>query len=80
MSKEKIYPQGVKMFNRRENAPSFVKGTMVVNVEEFAKFINENQNLLSEYNGKPQLKLNVLEGDKGLYLVVDTYKKQDAPF
>jgi len=80
MSKDKIYPQGLKMFNKHKKAPSFVKGTLVITPSDFVNWVNENQQYLSDYNGKAQLRLQLLEGEKGLYLTVDTYKKQDAPF
>lgn len=79
MSKEKIYPKGLRTFAPREGAPDFVKGTLIITPNELVKFCKENEQYLSDYNGSKQLKCQMLEGDKGIYLVVDTYKPERAP-
>jgi hypothetical protein len=76
MATEKIYPKGVMAFKANQNAPSFVKWAVVISVNELNEWLRANENLLSEYNGKKQLKLQLLENDKGLYFTVDTYKKE----
>lgn len=78
MSETKIYPKGIRCFPKHEKQPEFVLGAMVISVNEFQKFINENQNLLTDYNGESQLKLQILNGSKGIYLTVDTYKKSGS--
>lgn len=75
MSETKVYPKGVRIFNPHEKAPKFVKGSMVITMNELFKFCKENEALLTEYKGEKQLKLQILEGDKGLQVVVDTYRK-----
>ena len=74
--KEKVYPKGIIIFKPHEKAPDFVKGTMVINPDELFKFITENPDFVhdTEKYGE-QLRLNILEGEKGLYLTVDTFKK-----
>lgn len=84
---EKIKPQGLRTFKAHEKAPSFVKGTLLITIDEFTDWLKENESLLTEYNGKKQLRCQILDSDKGLYLVVDTFKptskgvtKDDLPF
>lgn len=71
---EKIYPKGLRTFAPREGAPDFVKGTLIVTLNELVQFCKENENYLSEYNGQKQLKCQMLEGEKGIYFTVDTWK------
>ena len=81
-TKTKIYPKGVIAFKPNAKAPSFVKASIVITPDDLIDFINANADLLSKYKDKHQLKLQLLENDKGLYFVVDDYKKnsEDAPF
>ena len=37
-------------------------------------FCKENPGLLDDYKGEKQLPLQLLEGDKGLYFKVDTFR------
>lgn len=79
MSNETIYAKGLRMFNKHENAPEFVLGSMVITIQEFKDFVNNNQHLLTEYNGNKQLRCTLMKGDKGMYFAVDTYKKDQKP-
>jgi len=74
MAETKIYPKGLRTFAKNEKAPSFVLGTLVITPNELTSWIRENESLLSDYNGSKQLKLQILQGDKGIYFTVDTYK------
>jgi hypothetical protein len=74
MSKEKIYPKGLRLFKPHIKAPDFVKGTLIITLNDLIKFCKENSKLLTEYNGEKQLKCQILENDKGMYFVVDTWK------
>lgn len=69
------WEQRIRAFNPRQGAPTFVKGTMVITLEELQNWASQNPDYLSDYKGQAQLKLNILEGDNGLYLTVDNYKK-----
>ena len=91
MAETKIYPKGLRTFAKNEKAPSFVLGTLVISPNEFNEWLRENQSLMTEYNGSKQLKCQILQGDKGIYFTVDTYKptpkegltngsKEDLPF
>lgn len=75
--KEKVYPRGIITFSPKKGCPDFVKGSIIIDVKEFNDFVLENKHLLKDYNGKKQLQLQLLEGNKGLYTVVDTFQKQD---
>lgn len=77
---DKIYPKGIRVFAPRSGAPSFVKGSVVVNPNELVRWLKENSGLLTEYKGEKQLKLDLLEGKDGLYMAVNTFKKDDLPF
>ena len=75
MSKEKVYPKGIMTFPKHEKAPDFVLGSVAITMNDLVKFCKDNEQYLSEYKGEKQLKLNILQGDKGIYFTVDTYKK-----
>lgn len=71
---DKIFPQGVRFFKPRQGAPDFVKGSMVITLDDLQAWLIDNPSLQSEYNGKKQLKLDVLDGRDGLYVTVNTYR------
>lgn len=73
---EKIYPKGIMCFPKHDKAPDFVLGSCKITIQDFKEWINANQNLLTEYNGKKQLTLQILNGQKGIYFQVDTYKPE----
>ena len=77
MAQEKIYPKGIIAFSKNEKTPDFVKGSVIINPRELVDWIKENPQLLTEYKDQKQLKLQLLEGQKGLYFTVDTYKKTE---
>ncbi len=79
VQKEQVFPGGVRLFNPHPSAPDFVKGTMVITINELVKFCKENEQYLTDYNGQKQLRLQQLQSSNGnLYAVVDTYRKEDA--
>ena len=71
---EKVYAKGIRIFPANSNAPDFVKGSMVIGINELVTWAEENPSLLSEYKGAKQIKLQILENDNGMYTVVDTWK------
>lgn len=75
---EKIYPKGIMCFPKNEKAPEFVLGTMVITPNQLMQWLRENEGLMSEYKGEKQLRCQVLNGNKGIYLQVDTYKKTEG--
>ena len=77
MSKEKIYPQGLMMFQPREGAPDFVKGKMIISLKEFFQWCKSQEEHYKHYKGANQLQFDILEGRNGLYVSLDTYKKPE---
>lgn len=75
---ETVKPKGIVTFKPHEKAPSFVKGTMVISLNDFYAFCKDNPNYLTEYKGAKQLRLNMLEGDYGIYFTVDTWKPEST--
>lgn len=71
---EKIYPEGLRFFNKKDSQPDFVIGSLIITPRQLTDWIKANPSLLTEYNEQKQLKLQILKGDKGMYSVVDTYK------
>lgn len=72
---DQIMPEGFRIFNKHQNAPDFVKGSIVISLNEFYAFCKAHPELQTDYDGKKQLKLQLLESKAGkLYATVDTYK------
>lgn len=78
MSETKVYPSGIRVFPKHEKAPDFVKASIVINIDDLVSFCQDHPEYLSKYNGEDQLKLQLLDGKKGLYCVVDNYKRGEA--
>lgn len=79
MSNEKIYIEGLRTFKPRENAPDFVVADGILEIDTLNEFIKKNNNLLTEYNGKKQLRFQILRSrDGGAYFVVNNYKKEEV--
>lgn len=78
MAEDKVLPKGIRFFNPHENAPDFVVASLVITPNDLVSFLKERPDLLTDYNGAKQIRLQVLKSQKGeLYSVVDTYKKGD---
>jgi hypothetical protein len=72
---DQILPQGVRFFNKNAKAPDFVICTLVLTPDDLNAFCIDNESLMTEYNGKKQLRLQVLRSKEGnLYAAVDTWK------
>ena len=72
---DQILPKGLRFFKKNDKAPDFVIGSMVVTPDELNAFCIDNPNLMTEYNGQQQLKVQVLRSKDGnLYCAVDTWK------
>jgi len=76
MSNKTIYPEGIRVFEPHQNAPDFVKGQVLITVRDFITFCEQNTEYLTTYKDKSQLKLDLKEGEKGLYLSVNTFKPE----
>lgn len=75
---ETIYPEGVMVFSPRDKSPDFVVGSLVITPNDLIAWLKSKPELLTEYKGKKQIKLQILKGKKGLYASVDTYKPKEA--
>lgn len=73
MSKEKIYPDGVMCFGPGGKSPDFVLGTVIMTPKALITWFKENAEHLTEYNGNKQYKFQLLSGNKGPYMVLDTF-------
>jgi len=72
------FVEGLRLFNKHEKAPDFVIGSMVISLNELVKFCKDNPDLLTDYKGVKQLKLQLQKSKQGnLIAVIDTYKKED---
>lgn len=74
---DQILPQGVRFFNKNAKAPDFVIGTLVITPDDLNAFCIDNEKLMTEFNGKKQLRMQVLRSKEGnLYAAVDTWKPE----
>jgi len=76
-NEEKIFPKGLTIFAPREGAPDFVKGSMIITPKLFIEWAKTMSDHFSEYDGEKQLRFDLLEGNKGLYSILNTYKPND---
>lgn len=74
---EKIYAKGIFGFEKKSTQPDFVIGSLLITLSDFKEFVNSNAHLLTEYQSKQQLKLQLLKGKDGkMSIVVDTFKPE----
>ena len=72
---DKIFPKGLRIFKKNDKFPESVICSMVVTPDELNAFCIDNPNLMTEYKGQQQLKVQVLRSiDGNLYCAVDTWK------
>ncbi len=74
-----IYPKGIRVFGPKENAPSFIKGQIIITHSELFDWLKANPDLLNDYKGTKQLRLTLMErkDGTGLNVSVDTYKPKN---
>lgn len=78
MANDKVLPEGIRVFDKHQNAPDFVVASVVITPEDLVAFVKANPDYLSDYQGKKQLRLQLLKSQAGkLYMTVDTYKRQE---
>ena len=76
---DELLPEGLRFFNKKETQPDFVVGALVVTMNDLFNFCKQNPDLITDYQGKKQLKLQILKSTKGnLYAKVDTWKPDAA--
>lgn len=72
---DQILPKGVRLFNKHANAPDFVIGSLVITPNDLVSWLKEQPELMTEYNGAKQIRLQILKSKDGnLYAAVDQYK------
>ena len=71
---ETKYPKGIIIFEPNENAPDFVKGSVVITPNDLIEYLKTIEEHATKYKGKTQFRFDLLEGNKGLYLKHDTFK------
>jgi len=72
---ETIYPKGIRTFKKNDKQPDFVLGSVIISLNEFIEWCKDNPTLLTEYEGKKQLKLQcVTKKEGGVTFTVDTFK------
>lgn len=75
MAEEKIYPKGLITFARNDKAPDFVLGTLIITLDDLFAWYKDNPQHNSDYNGKKQIKMQILKGKDGrINLPLDTFK------
>lgn len=72
---EQILLKGVRLFKKKDSQPEFVIAGGAITMNELFTFAKENPDVVSEYNGKKQIKIQVLRSKDGNpYIAVDTWK------
>jgi hypothetical protein len=80
MSAEKKYVTGFRTFKPREGSPDFVLGQLIITLDDFKQFVNDNKDFVQKYEGKNQIKLNMTKSQNGgVTFTLDTYKKDEQP-
>jgi len=76
---DQILPQGLRFFNKKPTQPDFVIGALVITLDDLQAFCIDKPELMTEYNGKKQLRLQLLKSKDGnLYASVDTWKPAET--
>ena len=67
-----IFIEGIRFFKPRENAPSWIKGNVTINMQEFAEFIKKQD------FKDPVMKIDLCKSEKKgtYYFTLNTYKPQ----
>ena len=73
---EMVFAQGITIFKPREGSPDYVKGTVIVSLENLIEWCENNDQYLTTHSTYgSQLKLEIKESQGGmLYFQVNTYK------
>jgi hypothetical protein len=70
-----VYVDGMRVFKPHANAPDFVKGTLLITVNDLIVFAKANEQYMRDYKGAKQLPCQILSNDNGdLSITLDTFK------
>ena len=72
MAKDKVFADGIVVFKPKDGSPDWVKGDILIGIDVLLKWANDHPEYLHDYKGDRQIKLQLLDGTKGLYLTVNT--------
>ncbi len=68
---------GVRLFRKKDTAPDFVLASGVITPNKLYEFCKANPELMSEYNGEKQIRIQVLKSKDGNpYIAVDSWKPE----
>jgi hypothetical protein len=71
--------KGIRLFQPKPSQPEFVLASGVITLNELVTFAKENPQLLTEYNGEKQLRIQLLKSKDGKpYMTVDTWKPAET--
>ena len=77
---DEVLPEGLRFFNKKDNQPDFVIGELVITMNDLFTFCKAHPELVTEYQDKKQLKIQILKSRKGnLYGKVNTWKPAEQP-
>ena len=68
------FPKGVMAFKPNDKAPDFIIAEVTVTPDDLQKYMTENPDFVTEWNGKKQIRLTIKDGKKGYYAEVNTWK------
>lgn len=72
---DKVFINGVRFFPKRDSAPEFVLGTLVLTPKQISEWAAANAQYMSDYNGDSQVRIQITKGQEGkLVFAVDTWK------
>jgi len=72
---DQVLLKGIRLFKKKDNQPEFVLAGGAITMNEIFTFAKENPNLVTEYNGQKQIKIQILRSKEGNpYIAVDTWQ------
>lgn len=67
--------EGIRLFKKKDTQPNFVLASGVITPNALVAFLKANPEILTEYNGEKQVRIQVLVSQAGNpYVAVDTWK------
>ena len=73
---DELLPEGLRFFNKKDTQPDFVVGALVVTMNDLFNFCKQNPDLITDYKGQKQLRLQLLRSSKGNLYANQGYQKQ----
>ena len=75
MENKVIFVDGLNGYTPNDNAPDWVKASMVINPSKLVKWLQQNDDYLKEGKQGLELRLQIKQSAQGkLYAAVDTYE------